>query len=140
MSVGAYIADTISADLTFVENGTFQTDWDSVAAFRGVSEGSSTRFALAKREPLKMEHEAFRDAVLGKSMNIVTMAEGLETLRVAEAVLESAEYGLSHYALAGAFRSSEPKGGWPCASLPFVLCRTIAPSLPASPPNRGTRR
>ncbi|MFE4197818.1 Gfo/Idh/MocA family oxidoreductase [Paenarthrobacter sp. NPDC056912] len=90
---GAYIADTISADLTFIENGTFQTDWDSVAAFRGVSEGSSTRFALAKREPLKMEHEAFRDAVLGKSMNIVTMAEGLETLRVAEAVLESAESG-----------------------------------------------
>ncbi len=91
---GAYIADTISADLTFIENGTFQTDWDSIAAFRGVSEGSSTRFALAKREPLKMEHEAFRDAVLGKSMNIVTMAEGgLETLRVAEAVLESAGTG-----------------------------------------------
>jgi UDP-N-acetylglucosamine 3-dehydrogenase len=90
---GAFIADTISADLTFVENGTFQTDWDSVAAFRGVSEGSSTRFALAKREPLKMEHEAFRDAVLGKSLNIVTMAEGLETLRVAEAVLDSAKTG-----------------------------------------------
>jgi predicted dehydrogenase len=90
---GAFIADTISADLTFIENGTFQTDWDSVAAFRGVSEGSSTRFALAKREPLKMEHEAFRDAVLGKSLNIVTMAEGLETLRVAEAVLDSAKSG-----------------------------------------------
>ncbi|MDR7157736.1 Gfo/Idh/MocA family oxidoreductase [Arthrobacter sp. BE255] len=90
---GAFIADTISADLTFVENGTFQTEWESMAAFRGVSEGSSIRFALAKREPLKMEHEAFRDAVLGKSMNIVTMAEGLETLRVAEAVLESARTG-----------------------------------------------
>lgn len=90
---GAFVADTISADLTFVENGTFQTEWESMAAFRGVSEGSSTRFALAKREPLKMEHEAFRDAVLGKSMNIVTMAEGLETLRVAEAVLESARTG-----------------------------------------------
>ncbi|MBO1266846.1 Gfo/Idh/MocA family protein [Arthrobacter cavernae] len=87
---GAFVADTITADLTFIENGTFETEWDSVAAFRGVSEGSSTRFALAKREPLKMEHEAFRDAILGKSMNIVTLAEGLATLQVAEAVLESA--------------------------------------------------
>lgn len=40
-----------------------------------------------------MEHEAFRDAILGKSMNIVTMAEGTETLRVAEAVLDSAKSG-----------------------------------------------
>ena len=90
---GAFIADTVSADLTFVENGTFQTDWDSIANFRGVSEGSSTRFAIAKREPLKMEHEAFRDAVLGISKDVVTMTEGLETLRVAEALLESARSG-----------------------------------------------
>lgn len=88
---GAFVADTISADLTFVENGTFETEWESMAAFRGVSEGSSTRFALAKREPLKMEHEAFRDAILGKSMNIVTLQEGLATLRVAEGCLKSAQ-------------------------------------------------
>lgn len=88
---GAFVADTISADLTFIENGTFETEWESMAAFRGVSEGSSTRFALAKREPLKMEHEAFRDAILGKSMNIVTLQEGLATLRVAEGCLKSAQ-------------------------------------------------
>ena len=90
---GAFVADTISADLTFIENGTFQTEWESMAAFRGVAEGSSTRFALAKREPLKMEHEAFRDAILGKSQRVVTLWEGLATLRVAEAVLESASTG-----------------------------------------------
>ncbi|ALE92681.1 dehydrogenase [Arthrobacter alpinus] len=90
---GAFVADTVTADLTFIENGTFETEWDSVAAFRGVSEGSSIRYALAKREPLKMEHEAFRDAILGRSMNVVTMKEGLETLRVAEAVLEAGTNG-----------------------------------------------
>ncbi len=90
---GAFVADTITADLTFFENGTFQTEWESMEAFRGVSEGSSTRFALAKREPLKMEHEAFRDAILGKSMGIVTLREGLETLRVAEACLASSQSG-----------------------------------------------
>ncbi|TFD50801.1 Gfo/Idh/MocA family oxidoreductase [Cryobacterium frigoriphilum] len=87
---GSYVADTVSADLTFHENGTIATEWDSVAAFRGVSEGSVTRFALAKREPLRAELEAFRDAVLGKHNWTVSMREGLATLRVAESVLRSA--------------------------------------------------
>ncbi|MGB3414211.1 MAG: Gfo/Idh/MocA family oxidoreductase [Microbacteriaceae bacterium] len=90
---GAFIADTISADLTYYENGLIQTEWDSVASFRGVSEGNVTRFAIAKKEPLRAEHEAFRDAVLGISNNVVTLEEGLATLRVAEAVLESARSG-----------------------------------------------
>jgi predicted dehydrogenase len=90
---GCFVADTISADLTFFENGTVATSWESVAAFRGVSEGSMTRYAIAKREPLLTEHDAFRDAVLGKSSRIVTMREGLDTLRVAEAALESARSG-----------------------------------------------
>jgi len=87
---GAFVADTLSGDLTFFENGTHTTQWESVAAFRGVSEGSMTRFAIEKREPLRMEHEAFRDAVLGASNNVVSMAEGLRTVQVAEAVLTSA--------------------------------------------------
>ena len=90
---GSFVADTLSADLTFFANGTINTEWESVAAFRGVTEGSMTRFALTKREPLRSEHEAFRDAILGISRNIVTMREGLATLRVAEAVVESAITG-----------------------------------------------
>lgn len=87
---GAFVADTITADLTFFENGTVATEWESMAAFRGVSEGNMTRLAIAKPEPLRTEHEAFRDAVLGLQSDLVTMREGLDTLRVAEAVLESA--------------------------------------------------
>lgn len=87
---GAFVADTLTGDLTFFENGTVTTEWDQVAAFRGVSEGSMTRFALVKREPLRLEHEAFRDAILGIRDEVVSMREGLETLRVAEAVLQSA--------------------------------------------------
>ncbi|AMB57840.1 Gfo/Idh/MocA family protein [Microterricola viridarii] len=87
---GAFIADTATADLTFYENGTVNTQWDSIAAFRGVSEGPVTRFALVKMEPLRAEHEAFRDAVLGRPSGIVTLREGLATLEVAEAVLASA--------------------------------------------------
>lgn len=92
---GALIADTITADLTFYENGTFQGEWDAITAFRGVSEGAVTRYALEKREPLKSEHEAFRDAILGTRRETVTLREGLETLRVAETAIESARLGTS---------------------------------------------
>lgn len=87
---GTFAADTLTADLTFYENGTVATQWESMAAFRGVAEGNVTRLAIPKPEPLRTEHEAFRDAVLGIRSEIVTMQEGLDTLRVAEAVLESA--------------------------------------------------
>ncbi len=63
------------------------------AQFRGVSEGDVIRYAIAKPEPLRTEHEQFRDAVLGKDADIVTMGQGLRTVRVAEAMIESARTG-----------------------------------------------
>ncbi|HEX5403003.1 MAG TPA: Gfo/Idh/MocA family oxidoreductase [Pseudonocardiaceae bacterium] len=90
---GSFVADTLTADLTFYANGVVNTEWDSVANFRGVAEGDVTRFAIQKREPLRTEHERFRDAVLGKSSDIVTMHEGLNTLRTAEQLLASSALG-----------------------------------------------
>jgi predicted dehydrogenase len=49
---------------------------------------------LAKKEPLLVEHESFRDAVLGVPgavEKIVTMEQGLATVAVAQAMIESAE-------------------------------------------------
>lgn len=90
---GAFIADTLTADLSFHANGSVATTWSDVARFRGVSEGDMVRYAISKPEPLQREHEAFRDAVLGKGSDIVTMAQGLNTVRVAEAAIESATTG-----------------------------------------------
>ena len=64
-----------------------------MASFRGVSEGDSITYALQRQEPLATEHQAFRDAINGDSSNIVTMREGLHTVRTVEAVLESAQDG-----------------------------------------------
>ena len=91
---GCFIADTLTADLTFHANGVVHTEWEAMQAFRGVSEGDMTRFALAKREPLLVEHELFRDAVLGQDTDIVTLKQGLRTVAVATAILESASTGL----------------------------------------------
>jgi len=87
---GAFVADTLTADLTFYANGTVTSEWEGITQFRGVSEGDVIRYAISKHEPLRVEHENFRDAVLGKSADIVTMEQGLATILVAEAVIESA--------------------------------------------------
>jgi predicted dehydrogenase len=90
---GTFVADTMSADLTFYANGLVPTTWNDIAQFRGVSEGDVVRYAIAKPEPLRVEHEQFRDSVLGKEADIVTLEQGLATVVVAEAVIESARTG-----------------------------------------------
>lgn len=90
---GAFVADTLTADLTFYANGVEGDSWAPLAHFRGVSEGDATRYAINKREPLRVEHEAFRDAVLGEPAGIVTLQQGLAAVEVAQAVLDSAASG-----------------------------------------------
>ncbi len=87
---GSFVVDTLTADLTYYSNGNVASDWDAVSRFRGVSEGDVTRYAFAKKEPLRLEHENFRDAILGKKSEIVTMEEGLTTVNVVEAIINSA--------------------------------------------------
>ncbi len=90
---GMFVADTLLADLTFYANGLVEVTRDDIAQFRGVSEGDVTRYAIAKPEPLRTEHEQFRDAVLGKDADIVTLAQGAKVVRVCEAMIESARTG-----------------------------------------------
>jgi predicted dehydrogenase len=91
---GSFIADTLTADLTFYANGAVDTEWEALRAFRGVAEGDMIRYAIPKREPLLVEHERFRDAVEGKENDIVTLRQGMRTVEVAEAVLRSARDGV----------------------------------------------
>ena len=90
---GAFIADTLTADLTYFANGSVPSEWSRLAGFRGVSEGDMIRYAFPKPEPLMTEHEQFLRALRGDEATIVSLAEGAHTLAVAEAALESAERG-----------------------------------------------
>lgn len=92
---GCFVADTLTADLTFYANGAVTSEWETARNFRGVSEGDMTRFALAKREPLLVEHERFRDAVAGVGDDIVTLRQGMRTVEVAAAILKSADEGVT---------------------------------------------
>ena len=90
---GCFVADTLTADLTFYANGAVTSEWETARNFRGVSEGDMTRFAIPRREPLLVEHERFRDAVLGTGDDIVTLEQGMRTVQISEAVLRSADDG-----------------------------------------------
>lgn len=90
---GCFMADTLTADLTFFANGQQVTQWDQLSTFRGVTEGDVTRYAIPKPEPLMSELAAFRDAVLGRPASVVTMREGMRAVAVAEAILESTAKG-----------------------------------------------
>ena len=90
---GMFEADTLTADLTLYRNGDRATaPW--LQQQRGVTEGDMTRFAIAKPEPLGAELEAVLAMARGEAESgVVTLEEGLETVKVAEAVLESARTG-----------------------------------------------
>jgi predicted dehydrogenase len=86
---GTYVVDTLTSDLTFYANGTISVSQDRIAHFKGVSQGDIHIFAFEKPEPLRREHENFRDALLGEEASIVTLAEGAKTVSVAAAALSS---------------------------------------------------
>lgn len=93
---GMLVADTLTADLTFYANGDVASEWAATQSLRGVSEGDMTRYALARREPLLVELEAFVDHLGGADDHdggVVSLPEGLETVACAEAVLASASTG-----------------------------------------------
>lgn len=84
---GALEADLLPGDLRFYSNADVGSEWDAMAALKGVSEGDMIQYAFVKREPLAVEHEAFRTAVSnGKAEGVVTLDEGVAILRVAERI------------------------------------------------------
>jgi predicted dehydrogenase len=90
---GCLAADTLTADLTFYANSSVPTAWEALHNFRGVTQGDIVRYAIAKPEPLRTEHETFRDKINGHNAPIVTFEEGVQTVRTAEALLRSSICG-----------------------------------------------
>ncbi|GIU92163.1 MAG: hypothetical protein KatS3mg011_1069 [Acidimicrobiia bacterium] len=87
---GAFMVDLLTGDLRFYANGEIKEEWDQMAILRGVSEGDMIQYAFTKREPLVVEHEAFRRAIThGHAEGIVSLDRGVDILRVAERIITS---------------------------------------------------
>lgn len=88
---GTYVVDILRSDLTFFANGTSLVSQPAIAHFSGMTQGDVIRYSFDKPEPLLVEHINFRDNLLNLEARIVTVSEGCETVRVADAVLESSK-------------------------------------------------
>ncbi|MGK2965129.1 MAG: Gfo/Idh/MocA family oxidoreductase [Tepidiformaceae bacterium] len=85
---GMFVVDYIGQTLTFYENYAAQA---REGAPMSVTEGPMIRYPSAQREPLRLELEAFRDAVRDHLPAPVGARDGLAALAVAEALVESAD-------------------------------------------------
>lgn len=86
---GAFIVDTLNSDLTFYENGVHEVSQDTYRHFKGVKQGNVISYAFDKPEPLRVEHEQFRDKLLQLPADIISIEDGVETVKVADAILVS---------------------------------------------------
>lgn len=94
---GMFRVDYLTQDLYFYENATAGGNgWEALHMLRGVSEGRMIRHVVAKKEPLRAQHEAFLAAVRGEAPVAVTGLDGLRALQLAEAIVAS---GLEHQAM-----------------------------------------
>ena len=80
---GMLVADTITQDLFQFDNDYTISDWASIQNFRGMSEGRMIRHRLTKGEPLRLEIEAFVDAVSNGTTFGVEGEDGLKALEIA---------------------------------------------------------
>ena len=88
---GCLTADTLANQLWFQR--TALTLWSPGAAVPRGIEGDLIRYAVSRREALCVELENFRDAVLGKPAEIVSLRQGAEAIQVASTILDAALAG-----------------------------------------------
>jgi UDP-N-acetylglucosamine 3-dehydrogenase len=91
---GMFRVDDLTQDLYFYENAHIKdVQWATLQALKGVSEGSMTRYAIPRFEPLKAELQAFLSAIEDGTPMPVSGEDGLAALKISLALVES---GQSH--------------------------------------------
>jgi predicted dehydrogenase len=89
---GLFLANYLTQDLYFYENGdTAGTPWSTLSMLRGVTEGTMTRFAIQRKEPLRAELEAFIASIYDPNRTIVSGEDGLVALQMALNMIESGQ-------------------------------------------------
>ncbi len=91
---GMFVANYITQDLTLYENdlAPYGAAWPQ-AALMGVTEGRMIRFKVNKKEPLRVELDAFAAAVRSGGPPPVRPEDALLALMVAQKLIESGAYG-----------------------------------------------
>jgi predicted dehydrogenase len=89
---GMFRVDDLTQDLYFYENAHAKdVQWATLQALKGVSEGSMTRYAIPRFEPLKAELQAFLRAIEDEEPMPVSGEDGLAALKISLALVESGQ-------------------------------------------------
>jgi predicted dehydrogenase len=98
---GMFVVNYLTQDLIFYEHPTKATEWDQLASMYGGGEGDMIQYALDRREPLRVQWEAFIEAVHLGGPAPVDGNDGLATLSTARAIRTA---GLEHRVVAPSYR------------------------------------
>jgi predicted dehydrogenase len=63
-SRGTFVADYLTQDLAFYENGAVGSEWETLGELQRMSEGHAIRYAFPRNEPLRAELEGFVQSIL----------------------------------------------------------------------------
>ncbi|MFT3892208.1 MAG: Gfo/Idh/MocA family oxidoreductase [Anaerolineales bacterium] len=95
---GMFRVDDLTQDLYFFENELAKNvQWTALETLKGVSEGSMTRYAIPRFEPLKAELQSFLKALQDGKPVPVSGEDGLAALKISLALVES---GQTHQVIA----------------------------------------
>ena len=87
---GMFRVNYLTQDLFFYENAeTNGSDWTAINLLRGVSEGAVVQFPINKREPLRVELEAFIACLQGKITHFANGHDAQAALALATALVAS---------------------------------------------------
>lgn len=87
---GMFRADALTQDLYFYENSLVNdVQWATLQTIKGVSEGSMTRYAIPRFEPLKAELQSFLKALQDGKPVPISGEDGLAALKISLALVES---------------------------------------------------
>ena len=93
-SKGTFVADYLTQDLAFYENGAATSEWDNLHDLQMISEGNAIRYSFAKVEPLKAELSGFVASILNDT-DVPAAPEGAaDALSIALDLIESSRTGL----------------------------------------------
>jgi UDP-N-acetylglucosamine 3-dehydrogenase len=88
---GMFVVDYLTQDLYLYEHPRNRNEWNTIARMRGSGEGDMVRYALDRREPLRVELESFCNTLAVGGVPAVTMHDAEAAVAIAEAIRVSGE-------------------------------------------------
>ena len=88
---GTFALNYLTQELAYFAHPAAPTEWDALASMRGAGEGDMIRYALQRREPLRVLWENYLDALIGDAAPLVTGRDAYAALSTARAIQRSGE-------------------------------------------------